>query len=123
MVFLTSLSSMLSHVGQWGQATVTGFGATTITTVTTTNCFAYTGVSKEEAEHLRLSRVFDYTLLLPSSLSSPCVGDCVASVVDTDGRTVVASGKVEEIAEFSHWEHNLQFFVCGITRAGTWTGS
>jgi hypothetical protein len=115
-MFIESMDEFLSQTGQYCTMGRTAFGVSTITTITTTKCFAYQGTFQEIKSGTQFTRPFDYFILLPSTISTViCEGDVIKSVIDSSGNTVVACGKLEKFDKYSHWNHGLQCYIGGLT--------
>jgi hypothetical protein len=105
---LINPSDYMFHYGQFTRVTLDAFGETSSSTINTISCFVYQEGDTRVLPANRRDEVLGMTGIIPSSVPVQ-IGDFLNSVVDKNGVTIMASGKITKIYDFNTWYSSQKF--------------
>lgn len=116
-MWLECLDSVMNFKCQVQKLSKDGFGRTTVTTTTTSDCFCYFGSEERRTEGNQRTQTYEWIVLLPASMiGKAAVNDRICNLVDASNVTLISSATIDKLEPVAHWGEGLQFLVLRLNK-------
>ena len=116
MGFIQSIDEFLQHKGFLHQVVKSGTGATSVTTTSSFECFAFFGeLERTVADGYRFSHPFGWSVLFkPAAKDWVVVGNLVTAITDSSSLTVISTATIQKQTPYRHWSEGLDLIVAEV---------
>lgn len=101
-------SVYMVHTAQLNSMSVDQFGQTSVTTVTTVNCYVYTGDSERRVKAAVREQTYSYECILPNTLTVNN-DDQLILIKNYGGETVLNQGTIVKNILYDHYLYGSKF--------------